>query len=143
MKQVLGIPGDLTENCSTVQDSRLKKLMVAQDVGPFKITGFKPAVSVLKQIFAQVKQENPQLYSQLGTAGMLCVRKVRGGSNFSNHSWGTAIDIKINQKLDQTGDNKTQGGLKALYPYFQKEKFYWGAQFPTEDSMHFEASKEL
>ncbi|MBW4599868.1 MAG: M15 family metallopeptidase [Calothrix sp. FI2-JRJ7] len=143
MKAVLGVPGALTENCSPVTNSHLSKLIVTEDVGPFKVRGLKPAVGALKRIFGTVKQKNPELYSQLRTAGMLCVRKVRGGSNFSNHSWGIAIDIKIKQKLDKRGDNKTQRGLKALYPYFHQENFYWGAAFPTEDSMHFEASKQL
>ncbi|MBD0362843.1 MAG: M15 family metallopeptidase, partial [Coleofasciculus sp. C3-bin4] len=89
--------------------------------------------------------EKPALYNQLGTAGMLCVRKVRGGSDFSNHSWGTAIDIKINGRLDVVGDGRTQLGLKELYPYFYNEGFYWGAGYSgsREDSMHFEASREL
>jgi len=33
--------------------------------------------------------------------------------------------------------------LAALIPYFNREKWYSGADFPTEDSMHFEVSKEL
>jgi hypothetical protein len=143
MKSVLGVPGALSEDCSSVTNSNLKKLMVTDDVGPFRATGLRPAVNTLKNIFARVEAENPDLYSQLGTAGMLCVRKVRGGSDFSNHSWGSAIDIKINGKLDSRGDNKTQLGLTELYPYFEAENFYWGAAFPTEDSMHFEVSRQL
>jgi hypothetical protein len=145
MKGVLGVPGALTEDCSAVTNANLKKLIVTDNVGPFKVTGLKPAVNSLKRIFAKVKQDKPELYKQLGTAGMLCVRKVRGGSDFSNHSWGTAIDLKMNGKLDAVGDRKTQLGLKELEPYFRAEKFYWGAGFggAREDSMHFEASKEL
>jgi hypothetical protein len=144
MKSVLGVPGALTTDCSPVTNSKLKNSIVTQNVGPFRVTGYKPAVEAVKRIFAQVKRDDPELYSQLGTAGMLCVRKVRGGSNFSNHSWGTAIDIRINGKLDGVGDGKTQIGLKKLYPYFHKEGFYWGAAYSgrREDSMHFEASKE-
>lgn len=143
MKRVIGTPGALTTNCSPVTNPQIRRLMVTDSVGPFRVTGLKPAVDELKVIFARVKREKPDLYSQLGTPGMLCVRTVRGGSNFSNHSWGTAIDLKINGKLDQRGDNRTQLGLKQLYPYFHTQGFYWGAEFPTEDSMHFEASQEL
>lgn len=144
MHSVLGKPGALTTNCSPVTNPNLKKLIVTTDVGAFKATGLKPATDALKRIFEKVKKEKPTLYKQLGSAGMLCVRKVRGSSSFSNHSWGAAIDIKINGKLDKQGDNKTQLGLKELYPYFYKERFYWGAGYSTtEDSMHFEASKEL
>jgi hypothetical protein len=144
MKSTLGVPGQLTTDCSPVTNSNLRKLIVTESVGSFKVTGLKPAVSVIRQIFEKVKTEKPELYKQLGTAGMLCVRKVRGGSNFSNHSWGTAVDIRVNGKLDVFGDDKTQLGLKELYPYFHAEKFYWGAGFSRkEDSMHFEASQQL
>lgn len=148
MKSVLGVPGELTTDCSSVTNANLKKLIVSEkdsNVGPFKVYGLKPAVNALKGIFAAVKRDKPELYNQLGTAGMLCVRKVRGGSDFSNHSWGTAIDMKMNGKLDAVGDGKTQLGLKELEPYFRAQKFYWGAGFggAREDSMHFEASKEL
>lgn len=144
MRGLLGTPGALTTDCSSVTNPNLKRLIVTQNVGPFTATGLKPAIETLRDIFTNVKRENPQLFSQLGSAGMLCVRKVRGGSSFSNHSWGTTIDIKINGRLDAQGDNRTQAGLKALYPYFHKAGFYWGAGFSTlEDSMHFEASKEL
>lgn len=145
MESVLGKPtATPTQDCSSVTNANLKKLLVTDTVGPFKVTGLKPAVEALKRIFVAVKRDNPELYSQLGTAGMLCARAVRGSSPpvFSNHSWGSAVDITINGKLDARGDNKTQVGLKALNPYFRNEGFYWGAEFPTEDSMHFEVSKE-
>jgi D-alanyl-D-alanine carboxypeptidase len=144
MKRVLGVPGRLTENCSSVTNDQLRNFIITKDVGPFSVTGVKPAVNAVARVMEKVKKDNPRLYSQLGSAGMLCVRKVRGGSEFSNHSWGTTIDLKINGKLDERGDGKTQLGLKKLYPYFHKEGFYWGAGFrTTEDAMHFEASKEL
>jgi hypothetical protein len=144
MTSTLGTPGALTTDCSSVTNPNLERLLVTEDVGPFRVTGLKPAVDSIRNIFATVRQDNPTLYSQLGTAGMLCVRKIRGGSSFSNHSWGTAIDIKINGQLDALGDGKTQIGLKELYPYFHREGFYWGGGYSTrEDSMHFEASEEL
>lgn len=143
MKGVLGVPGKLTDDCSSVNNDQLRNYIITKDVGPFSVTGLKPAVNAVARVMDKVKKDNPRLYSQLGSAGMLCVRKVRGGSNFSNHSWGTTIDLKVNGKLDLRGDGKTQLGLKKLYPYFHKEGFYWGAGFrTTEDAMHFEASKE-
>jgi hypothetical protein len=143
MRSKLGTPGQLTENCSPMTNSKLKSLMVTQDFGSFKATGLKPAIEAIGRIMARVKVEKPELFKLLGTAGMACNRKVRGGSDFSNHSWGIAIDITINNKSDKDGDGKTMVGLSELYPYFHAEKFYWGASFPREDSMHFEASKEL
>ncbi|MFM7428003.1 MAG: M15 family metallopeptidase [Elainella sp.] len=144
MESILGRPGALTNSCSLVTNSKLRRLLVTQDVGPITVTGLRPAVETLGAIFAQVRREKPKLYSQIGSAGMLCVRRVRGGSGFSNHSWGTAIDITINKRLDTFGDDRTQLGLKVLYPYFHKAGFYWGAGFSNrEDSMHFEASRQL
>ena len=144
MKSKLGIPGSLTLDCSPVTNARLKKLITTQDFGPFRATGLKPATEAIIRVLSKVQAEKPDLFKQLGTDGMLCVRKVRGGTDFSNHSWGTAIDIKINGKGDVYGDNLTMLGLSQLYPYFAAEKFYWGAGFSRkEDSMHFEASKEL
>ena len=145
MSRSLGKPGSLTTDCSSVTNPQLKRLLVTKNVGPMNVTGAKPAIEALDRLFAQVQREKPELAKQLGTAGMLCVRKVRGGTNFSNHSWGTALDIKINGKLDAVGDSKTQVGLNELAPYFQREGFYWGAGFSRarEDSMHFEASEQL
>jgi hypothetical protein len=146
MVSILGKPCTPTENCSPVTNPDVKKLIVTKNVGPFTVTGLTPAIEVLERIFAKVKQEQPDLYQQLGTAGMLCCRKVRGGTNFSNHSWGTAIDIKISSELDAVGDGKAQLGLVKLAPYFNQEKFFWGAGFRSrarEDSMHFEVSEEL
>jgi hypothetical protein len=143
MKSVLGVPGSLTTNCSSVTNSTLKKYIITKDVGPFSITGLKPAVEAIERIMTRRRLISPTLYSQTGTAGMLCVRKVRGGSDFSNHSWGAAIDIKMNGKLDVRGDDKTQLGLRYLYSDFYREGFFWGAGFSTtEDSMHFEVSRE-
>jgi hypothetical protein len=151
MLQVFGKPGSLTEDCSAVTNPKIKALLVTKNVGPFAVTGIKPAVEALERIFAKVKKNEPTLHAQLGTAGMLCCRRIRTtpgkppSKQFSNHSWGTAVDIKIKGSLDPRGDGKTQAGLLLLHPFFNEERFFWGAGFSgvTEDSMHFEASDEL
>jgi hypothetical protein len=147
----LGKPGALTADCSKVTGQRVLSLLVQnEDVGPFRVTGVGPAVEALKRIFAEVQQQEPALFAALGTAGMLCCRRVRttDGSispNFSNHSWGTAVDIKIDGQLDPRNDGKALRGLLMLHPFFNREGFFWGAGFggSSEDSMHFEASDEL
>jgi hypothetical protein len=91
-----------------------------------------------------IKAEQPDVHAALGTAGMLCCRLVRGStSSVSNHSWGTAVDLKIGGVLDPRGDNKVQFGLTLIAPIFNRHKWYWGAGFPTEDGMHFEISQQL
>ena len=95
MMSALGNPGTPQDSCGT-PSAALQKLMKTASVGPFRVTGLVPAVDALTRVFAAVKSAKPDLYAVLGTAGMLCVRHVRGSTtNFSNHSWGTAIDITI------------------------------------------------
>lgn len=151
MIDIFGRPGALSAECTPVTNAKVKKLLTTTNVGPFAVTGIKPAVDALIRIFAKVKQEEPELFKQVGTAGMLCCRRIRRppgrppSTQFSNHSWGSAIDIKIKGTLDPRGDGKTQLGLLMLHPFFNEEEFFWGAGFggATEDSMHFEASDEL
>jgi hypothetical protein len=134
-----------------VTNAKIKALLVTKDVGPFAVTGIKPAVEALTRIFTKVQAQEPALLAQLGTAGMLCCRRIRTlpgkppSKQFSNHSWGTAVDLKVKGALDPRGDGKTQLGLLLLHPFFNAERFFWGAGFSgsSEDSMHFEASDEL
>jgi hypothetical protein len=160
MKNILGAPIDPTPSSppsdycysqAKVNNPRMKKLIVTSNVGPFSATGLKPFVETITKIFAEVKQKDPNLYTRIGSAGLLCVRpkKNPNGSyrmgSWSNHSWGVAIDIKMNGKLDTFGDGCTISDLQKIYPYFHQESFYWGAGYSggREDSMHFEASQEL
>lgn len=151
MIEVLGVPGSLTENCSPLTNAHIKALVVTQSVGPFSVTGLKPAVEGVARVFAKVQLEKPELHAHVRTPGMLCCRRVRRkpgqtpSKNFSNHSWGTAIDLQFGPRLDNVGDGLTQLGLLQLAPFFNDELFYWGAGFQStaEDAMHFEASDEL
>lgn len=143
MMKHFGAPAkEKTSNCGDVTNPKVKAQIVTADVGPFKVTGNKAAVNDLARIFVSVQKADPELYAALGTAGMLCCRTVRGGSNWSNHSWGFAIDITLNGRLDARGDDRTQIGLLNLYKYFHQAGWFWGAEFGTEDSMHFEMSLE-
>jgi len=144
MTNALGNPGTPDPGCGP-SSAALAKLMKTANVGPFRVTGLGPAVDALTRVFSAVQSANPDLYAVLGTAGMLCVRFVRGSTtNFSNHSWGTAIDITINGVLTPRGSATVQQGLVSLCPFMHDEQFFWGAGFsPTPDGMHFEASSEL
>jgi Putative peptidoglycan binding domain/D-alanyl-D-alanine carboxypeptidase len=144
MKSLLGAPrGSFSRDCQQVTNPVLKKMIVTDDVGPFRVTGLAPAVDSLKQVLAEIKQAEPAVFAGLGTAGMLCARLVRGSaSSISNHSWGTAIDLTLDGILDPRGDKKTQVGIARIAPIFNQHKWYWGAGFPVEDSMHFELSDQ-
>lgn len=151
MLDIFGRPCPLNADCTAVTNDKVRNLLVTRNVGPFSVTGIQPTVEALSRIFAQVKRDHPDLYRVLGTAGVLCCRRVRRrpglppSPNFSNHSWGTAIDLKIRGALDPRGDGKTQLGVALLAPYFHAEGFYWGAGFKgeSEDAMHFEVSDKL
>jgi hypothetical protein len=145
MIAALGTPGALTQDCSPITNKTLAKLIVTENVGPFKATGLKPAVEALTRVFAAIKAAKPDLYAVLTTAGMTCCRAVRGSTtNFSNHSWGTAIDMSIHGKLTPLGSQKVQQGLVDMAPFFLAERFFWGAGYHTRpDGMHFEVSNEL
>jgi hypothetical protein len=152
LRSLFGVPGALTHDCSEVTNVKLQALIVTQDVGLETVTGLKPAVEAVQRIFAAVQRDKPDLYAQLqgqetqlDSTAMLCVRAVAGlyPADFSTHSWGIAIDVAIDGKLNPIGGHQVQLGLLALYPYFHAEGFYWGAGFlPNADPMHFEISRE-
>jgi len=145
MISILGRPkGSIGVNCSSsgLYPNFKKHIVWGIDVGPFKVTGLRPAVELLKKVMDDIRVEEPEIYESLSSAGMLCVRRVRGGKSISNHSWGTAIDLMINGKLDARGDNEVQYGLTRIYPIFNRHGFYWGIDFRTEDAMHFEISRQ-
>lgn len=140
MKVKLGLPTTKPQyDCGPMTNKKLAARMVTDSVGPFRVTGFDLAVRSLKEVFADITKAYPDM--KLSSAGMLCCRYVRGStSSLSNHSWGTAIDLKVDGVLDERGDGKVQSGLTLIAPIFNKHGWFWGAHFSTEDGMHFEIS---
>ena len=144
MLEILGRPRkNLSQDCKSVTDPQLAALLETRDVGPLRVTMIRPAIESLERIVAKLKANEPDIYRALGTAGALCARFVRGSTrSISNHSWGTAIDIKLEGRLDGFGDGGTQFGLLLVAEYFNEEGWYWGATYNREDSMHFEVGVE-
>ena len=146
MLSLIGNPrGNYDQECRDPTNPAILRHIVRDvDVGPFEVDGLRPAVDVLRTILADVRAQEPAIYDVLSHAGMLCCRFVRDSHTaISNHSWGTAIDLKLEGRLDTRGDNRVQRGLLRLHPIFNRHQFFWGAAFGTEDSMHFEASEQL
>lgn len=145
MKERFGEPrSDYSTDCRPVTHPELRKKMSTVNVGPFTVTGMTRAVQSLQEVLGAMQREQREVYTVLGTAGMLCCRFVRGSTkSISNHSWGTAIDLKVDRVLDARGDDKVQYGLTLIAPIFNRFGWYWGAGFTTEDAMHFEAGQAL
>lgn len=143
MLSMLGDPrSTYDQECRPVTNKKLAARMITESVGPFRVTGFDLAVRSLRTILTEVTQKYPDM--KLSSAGMLCARRVRGSTkSISNHSWGCAVDLKIDGILDDYGDGKVQYGLTLIYPIFNKHKWIWGAHFSKEDGMHFEVSWNL
>ncbi len=145
MVEKLGKPREsFSQACQAVTNEKLKKYITTASVGPFKVTGLTPAVDSLRAVMAEIALKQPEVYKALSSAGMLCARNVRGSAtSISNHSWGTAIDLKLNGALDGYGDGMVQYGLSLIAPIFNAHGWYWGVAFRKEDAMHFEVSRSL
>ena len=144
MLEILGRPREsFTTDCAPVTNPRLQGLLETREIGPIRVTMVRPALDSLARILARLEVDEPEVYAALGTAGALCARLIRGASTaISNHSWGTAIDVKLEDELDGFGDGGTQFGLLLLAELFNEEGWFWGATYTREDSMHFEVSEE-
>ena len=121
MMSTLGSPGcEMSAACFScgckLSNDRINSNLVSEDVGPFRVYALRPFVDALTRVFTRVQRDNPSLYQSLSSAGALCCRPIKkrdgtAGSSYSNHSWGVAIDIKIDGELDRRGDGMTQRGL--------------------------------
>ncbi|MFV2053380.1 M15 family metallopeptidase [Aliiroseovarius sp. YM-037] len=144
MHEILGPPrSSYGTDCQPVTNPNLKGLLKTAQVANIRVTMIQPAIESLERIMARLEASDPDIHAKVGTAGALCARLIRGSSrSVSNHSWGTAIDIKLEGVLDRFADGGTQFGLLILAEYFNDEGWYWGATYNREDSMHFEVGVE-
>jgi hypothetical protein len=144
MMALLGPPRDsYSTDCQGVTNPALKAQMETRQIGPIKVTMLKPALDSLERVLNRLKESDPDIYAKVGTAGAFCARFIRGSTtSVSNHSWGSAVDLTLEGKLDGFGDGGTQFGLLILAEYFNDEGWFWGAAYNREDSMHFEVGEE-
>jgi hypothetical protein len=148
MISALGRPTlPLTTTCQNDRASdAVKKLLLTVSVGPFRVTGIRPAIMSLQALFAQVKVSEPGLFKAVGTVGMMCIRmrKPTSGipsSKISNHSWGTAVDLNIDKgKAPGNTGQMVPLGIALLVPHFNRAGWYSGISF--HDDMHFEVAAE-
>jgi hypothetical protein len=143
LAKIFGRPGTLSRNCSPVTNEMLLPLLVTRDVGPFRVTGFRPAVESLERIFNKVHTKEPDLFKAIKTAGMTCCRAIRGSTrSYSIHSWGGAIDLFCGSDVVPLGLPLIHQGVLDLYPYFHDEGWYDGSEFTRNDSMHKEVAAQ-
>lgn len=144
LAEKLGRPREvLSDNCEPMENPRLKAKLQTRRVGPIRVTMLEPALESLARVFENVRITDPDLYARINTAGALCVRRIRGTrDSLSTHSFGLAVDLNIDGKLDTLGDGRTQLGLTILADFFRTEGWVWGASWRREDSMHFEVSRK-
>lgn len=71
--------------------------------------------------------------------GCFNIRKIKGSSSWSLHSWGLGIDI--NASWNRLG-NKPTMNMKVV-KCFTDNNFYWGGNFSRKDGMHFELNINL
>jgi hypothetical protein len=145
MLRIFKTPGARTDQCSPVTGLIRNRIESRINVGPFVVSGLDIAVASLKNVFDDAIQQIPDVVAIVKTAGMLCVRHKRNNPNsFSNHSWGTAIDLYFGTDVVPQGKPRTYRGCLQLTPFFNQHGWYWGAGFSgrSVDSMHFELSRE-
>ena len=145
MLQLFGVPGAKTQDCSPATGTFKRRIVTRVNVGPFKVSGLDVAVQSLKAVFDEAEEQIPNVVAAVKNDGMLCVRHKRTNANsFSNHSWGTAIDLFFGSDAVPQGSTKTHRGCLQLAPFFNKHGWYWGAGFSggSVDSMHFELAEE-
>jgi len=145
MLRLFGTPGQKTQDCSPATGEFKQRVVTRVDVGPFKVSGLDVAVNSLKAVFAEAEEQIPNVVAAVKSDGMLCVRHKRGNANsFSNHSWGTAIDLFFGAAAIPQCTQKTHRGCLQLAPFFNKHGWYGGAGFSGKsvDSMHFELAEE-
>ncbi|MEA2821594.1 MAG: hypothetical protein QOJ86_3598 [Bradyrhizobium sp.] len=146
MLRVFGVPGAKTQDCSPATGAFKQRVVTRVDVGPFKVSGLDVAVARLKAAFDEAEEQIPDVIAAVKNDGMLCVRHKRMNPNsFSNHSWGTAIDLFFGSNAVPQGSHKTHRGCLQLVPFMNKQGFFWGGGFSgnSVDSMHFELAEQI
>jgi hypothetical protein len=145
LRQLLGEPRpqqDYSEVCKA-PTGPVRLRMTTARVGPIRVTGLSVAVESLQRAFEAFGRAEPAAFEAVGSAGMLCVRFVRGSNRtLSNHSWGTAIDLTWGGELQPLGSQGVQAGALKLYRFMRAEGWYWGAGFARNDPMHWELAEE-
>jgi hypothetical protein len=124
----------------------VKSLLDTRIIGKVKAHGIRPALDSLAIVLKAAFAKTPELQDVLEGDGMLVVRNRRPTSGvisnaISNHSWGTAIDLKLAgfQPPGATG-SAIPNFIALLVPHFNAAGWFSGISF--HDDMHFEVADQ-
>lgn len=132
MKKKFGGPpsSDMSVGNPKIDNHKLASLLSHMHICNDNYTGLKPALESLKQVFADVQSQHPDLYRIVWSRGMEVCRGQRGDHKaISNHAWGIAVDLRIDRLPTYYGQRLSQNGLTALAVLFNKRGWYWGGMF--------------
>lgn len=140
---------------TVIQNKYLNDMMQTFNIDTIHNTGLSVAANSLREVMADVIKTYPDLKGRIRTDGMCVPRFIsthkskknpipKKPSKLSNHSWGCAIDLRVDGIKDEQADNLVLQGLELIAPIFNKYGWVWGGAYITalEDGMHFEVSKE-
>jgi hypothetical protein len=125
-------------------DPNLQRAMVMWDVPGYMEIGVIPKriycnrdmIEPLSKAFHNLIQRG--LVSELKTwDGCFNIRKKRGLSSMSLHSWGIAIDVNA----FENGLNQTPKLSPEFVKCFTDAGFDWGGTWKRKDPMHFQLAK--
>jgi hypothetical protein len=103
---------------------------------PKRIYCNRDLIGPLGQAFANVISRG--LVAEIRTwDGCFNIRRKRGGTTSSLHSWGIAIDINA----AWNGFGKTPTMSKELVKCFTDAGFDWGGDWTKKDGMHFQLAR--
>ena len=71
--------------------------------------------------------------------GTTALRKIRGGTEWSVHSWLAGIDL--NPDTNKLGSEPTMH--EVIVRIFEENGFTWGGRFSRKDGMHFQFGRNL
>jgi hypothetical protein len=145
LKRVYGNPEENPNYLATIQLPYPMRLSWDTDIVVNKMRCHKSVAADLLNIFYELQEAYGIIKIQeLGIdlfGGCFNFRKMRGGSDWSRHSWGIAIDLDPERNGLRTPFKKAQFSkpeYKEMFRIFEKYGFLNLGKEKNYDSMHFE-----
>jgi hypothetical protein len=105
-----------------------------------RIRCHKKVAASLKKVLQEISA-SPFAYVLKEYAGVYNFRPMRGGSRYSKHAWGVAIDLDPNKNGLHQNWPESASMPFGVIEIFAKHGWLSAGAFWNRDSMHFEATK--